>query len=590
MTPFQPEAIPEEMRLLPNWVCWRMETRDGKQTKVPYNPRRITEKAKASDPQTWGSFTEALEHLQAGRVSGVGFQFGGTPYCGIDTDHKPYNGEIHPLALEIIEALDSYTEISPSGKGQHIIIRGEHPGWAKHKAQLDEDLEIEVYSEGRFFTITADVIQTPYIESRQEALDALLIRFGMVKPVPLTREASTGLTASFTGSDNELWERIWASSSGPGVRALADGDLSQHGGDRSRADFALCGHLAFWANGSPERMDAMFRQSGLMRDKWDTRHASDGSTYGQLTIQNVLSRWDGQGYDPTRNRRTAQPAPRQEWSNPELLIRGRQHLATAGSHGRTLNSYSALWQAMVHVITEGHTEADGATLTVTPYGMTELYAHAGGRPVDRRQQLGFLHGQGMCGPLIRQDRANPRSAWLLTVPANPAELPFSTAPRGSLPRLPVSAKPRAGGGGQSGRHTVITTKRGKSTSGHFLPFWTLFILAVFGESTASELSSCAGLTPGRIRQQLNAHPTLVRASGATSARLFRSVLTPQQVGELHLHLTAPDVERRRRRILEDRAEFHENKFQYLTTQGLHRQALTHFRYAERYRARLEVAA
>ncbi|MBK8640575.1 MAG: hypothetical protein IPN92_20725 [Chromatiaceae bacterium] len=31
-------------------------------------------------------------------------------------------------------------------------------------------------------------------------------------------------------------------------------------------------------------MDRLFRQSGLMRDKWDTVHHATGETYGQASI------------------------------------------------------------------------------------------------------------------------------------------------------------------------------------------------------------------------------------------------------------------------------------------------------------------
>ena len=63
----------------------------------------------------------------------------------------------------------------------------------------------------------------------------------------------------------------------------------------SEADIALCNALAWWTNGDAERVDRLFRQSGLMRKKWD--RPQSGSTYGAITIQNAITSCQG-GYDP----------------------------------------------------------------------------------------------------------------------------------------------------------------------------------------------------------------------------------------------------------------------------------------------------
>ena len=584
-----PQAIPEELRRLPNWVCWRYEQRDGRDTKVPYSPHGG--KAKANDPRTWADFDHALSAAQRLGMSGIGFQFTNTDCTGVDLDWKTYPEDgLPPEAEEIITTLDSYSELTPSGKGAHIILLGKLPDGTRKRVKLSEHVELEVYSEGRFLTVTGDVIQTPFLEERQTALEALA-------SLHLGRETAhrdagplRPVSASFSGSDNELWERMFTSATGQAIRALANGDTAQYDGDRSRADFALCSHLAFWCNGDAGRMDGMFRQSGLMRPKWDAKHRSDGTTYGQMTIQEVLNRWDGQGYDAKRRTPAQAAQEHADWSTPEVLLRGRQHLVSSGSHGRTVNSYSTLWQAVVHVAAQGFTTREDDTLTVTAYGMTELYAHAGGRLVDRRQQLKFLHAQGMVGPLVRQDAANPRSAWLLTLPANPASLPFWTHGRSLCP-LPLNGLRRPPEQRKAEpplsvfyNYGSINPFRGRGKG--FSPFWTVFALAVLGVGTTAEIADLSGVDSDRVRGHLKALPTLSRKD----RRQWCSVLTPQEVGHLYLHLTAPEVERRRRAILEARWEFHENKFRYLTSHGLHSQAAIHFRYAEKYRARLEVAA
>ncbi len=100
-------------------------------------------------------------------------------------------------------------------------------------------------------------------------------------------------------SDDEIVGRMLRSRTGGEIRALLDGDLSAHGGDHSAADMALCNRLAFWFGGDVSRMDRVFRASGLMRDKWDSRRG--GTTYGMQTLEAAVRR-TGEFYRPRRRR------------------------------------------------------------------------------------------------------------------------------------------------------------------------------------------------------------------------------------------------------------------------------------------------
>ncbi|MGQ7182466.1 phage NrS-1 polymerase family protein [Escherichia coli] len=40
------------------------------------------------------------------------------------------------------------------------------------------------------------------------------------------------------------------------------------------SDLSLCNHLAFWTGKSATRMDSMFRETSLIRDKWLHRERS----------------------------------------------------------------------------------------------------------------------------------------------------------------------------------------------------------------------------------------------------------------------------------------------------------------------------
>jgi primase-polymerase (primpol)-like protein len=88
-------------------------------------------------------------------------------------------------------------------------------------------------------------------------------------------------------SDEQLIERAKSARNGDRFRRLWAGDLSDYGNDHSRADLALCRILAFWCGGDCERVDRLFRRSGLMREKWDRR--TGDSVYGSLTVKAAIT-------------------------------------------------------------------------------------------------------------------------------------------------------------------------------------------------------------------------------------------------------------------------------------------------------------
>ena len=146
------ENIPEQLTERPQWVCWRLETRDGKPTKVPYTPG-TERRASSTDLMTWATFEEALAAYEAGEppYDGIGFVFcSADPFVGIDLDdcRDPENGEIASWARDIIDSVaDSHVEASPSGTGVHIIVEGSMKDCVKTK-------KVEIYGQDRFFTMT----------------------------------------------------------------------------------------------------------------------------------------------------------------------------------------------------------------------------------------------------------------------------------------------------------------------------------------------------------------------------------------------------------------------------------------------------
>lgn len=149
-------AIPAELRSRPQWVIWRCQERDGKPTKIPYQAANPSRKASSTKPATWGTFEQAV--AVADQADGIGYVFSAEdPYCGIDLDHcrDVETGAILPEAQAIINTFDTYTEVSQSGTGVHLVLRGKLPADTWHKVKPPElGFEVEVYDHGRYFCMT----------------------------------------------------------------------------------------------------------------------------------------------------------------------------------------------------------------------------------------------------------------------------------------------------------------------------------------------------------------------------------------------------------------------------------------------------
>ena len=286
----------EKLKFLKQWVAYSLvwNEKKGKADKRPINPF-TGEGAKANDPATWGTYDEAMNYamrqgLIAGQSGGVGFEFAGG-YAGIDLDDVVLpDGSLKKFASEIVALMDSYTEFSPSGKGLHILFKLKTPLSGFGTRRRNDDLGLEIYDSGRFFTVTGQIQgEAKAILERSESARKIYNKYlikndSQNRNTTLLRTSNEIFQSELT--DNELLEKMFSSRQGYEIRALYSGDSSAYGGDQSRADLALCNHLAYWTNGDKWRMDNLFRQSGLMRPKWDERHGAQ--TYGAMTLDLAL--------------------------------------------------------------------------------------------------------------------------------------------------------------------------------------------------------------------------------------------------------------------------------------------------------------
>lgn len=294
------EKIPAELKPLAQWglykLIWKPEK--NKYTKIPYSALTGS-KASSTAPEDWTTFDKALEGLERYSLDGLGFFFA-NGYVGVDVDHigadldrwEAGNTDDN-LAYEFVSDLQSYTEKSVSGEGIHILIKGNLPGSRRRKGN------IEMYQSGRFFAMTGNRIGifNNINHNAEEGLTKLYRKYLEPKQViqlhPQRKELSNDL------SQDEIIAKMLASKTGPRSKLLLDGGWEQFYTSHSEADLAFANDLAFWTGRDFKKMDAIFRQSSLMRDKWDEKHGK--TTYGVATLNKAINEVQNV-YNPANDR------------------------------------------------------------------------------------------------------------------------------------------------------------------------------------------------------------------------------------------------------------------------------------------------
>ena len=292
-------AALEELQARPQWVCWRKEPRDKKLTKVPYNPR-TGQWARSNDPGTWASYAVAkrtYEHSLTTKhpYDGIGYMFS-RDITGIDLDHCINEaGTIDDWAQFYIKRFTSYSEISPSGEGIHILVHGTILNHQGRKRPIPERLQprhaeaaIEMYDSGRFFTFTGLHLDgTPdTIEERSAILQAVYAEMTASRQQHSLKKHERN--PIWKSSDDALLDKAMHAKNGTTFRALWNGDTSGYV-SQSEAELALCNLLAFWTGNDAHQIDRLYRFSALYRpDKWD-RPARSGETYGEGTIARAIA-------------------------------------------------------------------------------------------------------------------------------------------------------------------------------------------------------------------------------------------------------------------------------------------------------------
>jgi len=264
---------------------------------MPVNPNlKVITPASVADPSTWSSYRKAKEAYQRLDLDGPGIVLTeNDPIVGIDLDacRDPKTEKIEKWAREIIRDMESFSEVSPSGTGVHIYIKGKLPAGG-HKGD-----KVEIYDQRRYFTVTGKHLKnTPMtIHRRDMELKKLIDEYF---PDKKTMISNSNQYESNSLPDKEIIRLAKKAKNGEKFKRLLRGDTRDYK-SKSEADLALCQIFSFYAGKNPEQIDRLFRQSKLYRKKWDKRHSSDGTTYGQMTIRKAMETTKSH-YDPKYNK------------------------------------------------------------------------------------------------------------------------------------------------------------------------------------------------------------------------------------------------------------------------------------------------
>lgn len=166
--------IPIDMTKLKQWVFWKnvLLNKNDKPTKIPYQSVGIT--AKCNDSKTWLSFI-SMKNWQKLGMSGIGFVLtDNDPYSIIDLDHCIVDHKTSDFARKVVKYFNSYTEISPSGTGLHIVIIGKIPKAIKKK-------EIEIYSNSRYMAMTGNIFFNKPIAESQSKLNNVYKKYNITE-------------------------------------------------------------------------------------------------------------------------------------------------------------------------------------------------------------------------------------------------------------------------------------------------------------------------------------------------------------------------------------------------------------------------
>ncbi|WP_239762218.1 phage/plasmid primase, P4 family [Mammaliicoccus sp. I-M35] len=277
------ENVPTEMAHLEQWVLWQAELNEKNgYDKIPY--QLIGLKASSVNPSSWSNFEKSVENLND--YDGVGFVLTkDDDYIVLDLDDIHIDSETYePLTDIAREVMDkTWWEVSPSGTGIHAYFKGTLPDEVKRKNKSEH---LELYSHSRFMTFTGvnDGI-TREISSDQSYINTLVERY--FKREVITNDTIIDDVTPSNLNDTEVLQLMAKSKEADKLSKLMSGGWQELFDSQSEADLSLLNALAFYTQKNIVQMDRIFRNSDLLREKWDELRGA--KTYGQMSLEKAIA-------------------------------------------------------------------------------------------------------------------------------------------------------------------------------------------------------------------------------------------------------------------------------------------------------------
>nr|WP_238989401.1 phage/plasmid primase, P4 family [Staphylococcus aureus] len=270
---------------MPQWVLWRAEWNEKQQqySKIPYSYAGY--KASSTNSDTWTIF-DAINSIyeQNEGYDGIGFVISEHDnYIVLDIDNAiDESSQITSnLALDMTKM--TYCEKSPSGTGLHCFFKGELP---KERKKKRSDLDIELYDNARFMTMTGESIGQREISDDQSLLNNLVERYFKQEELPETF-IGNNITNKSNLDDEDVINIMLKSKQKDKISNLLQGNYEPYFDSPSEAVQSLLHYLAFYTSKDKEQMERIFLNYNNLTDKWGSKRGN--TTWGQLELDKAIN-------------------------------------------------------------------------------------------------------------------------------------------------------------------------------------------------------------------------------------------------------------------------------------------------------------
>lgn len=297
------ETSINELKTVPIWINWKLEENaDGKKSKVPYSFEGKKTGTNGNYMNDWCNYETAMFQVTNQTADGIGIVLNrfktGYALGAIDIDHRDLED---PVVQDILQIMNTYAEISPSGNGFHllfIIDTNDIPeDFTKKYYMKNPQNGIECYIGGmtnRFITFTEDVVEDKLLNTNIDNLFEFLDKY-MTRKVDLTNvtECNSVSNLNVPSNNQVIFSTIRNSNQGDKYFKLFDiGDTSDYNNDASSADMALAEMTLYYTGPDIHRVKGIMLQSALRREKWILRE-----DYLDNTIKKAIAYLNGNYFD-----------------------------------------------------------------------------------------------------------------------------------------------------------------------------------------------------------------------------------------------------------------------------------------------------